>query len=279
VSAPARRGLRLGQYGMLAIVVAVADLPLLWIILNAFRPDSDNTAFPPRLRPSRVTLEHFESLFTLYGFGKYLLNSVVVSVLATAGAVVAGTAAAYALARFRGLVLSVVGRAALLAYIVPPILILVPITQILFGAGLGDNRWALAVLYVATLLPFALWMLRSYFGGVTVDVEEAAMIDGCSRFAAFRRVVVPQAAPGILSTAIFTFTAAWSEYLFVSTLMTSNEKLTANPAVYLLMGHMGTTSVGLLMSAAVVIVAPLVVLFIIAQRWLVPGIGAGAVKG
>jgi ABC-type glycerol-3-phosphate transport system permease component len=167
----------------------------------------------------------------------------------------------------------------LLAYLVPAILVLIPITQFLFSNGWGDNRIALTVLYAGIFLPFTIWLLRSYFQGVGVEVEEAAMIDGCSRIGAFLRVVIPQAIPGIVSTGIFTFNATWSEYLFVSSLMTTNSKLTANPAVFLLMGHMGTTSWGLLMSAAVIIVLPVLVLFFVAQRWVVSGISDGSVKG
>lgn len=267
------------QYILLGIVLSVSVLPLLWIVLNAIRPDSEISAYPPTFIPQEVTLTHFFDLFEIYQFHVYLMNSFLVSISATVVALVFGTMAAYAMSRFRFKALRAVGQLSLLAYLLPPILVLVPVTQILFGSGLGDNRLALAVLYVATLLPFALWILRSYFSGVAVDVEEAAMIDGCTRFGAFLRVVLPQATPGIISTAIFTFNAAWSEYLFASTLMTSTEKLPANPAVFLLMGHMGTESWGLLMAAAVTIVLPVMLLFLVAQRWLVAGLTEGALKG
>ncbi len=267
------------QYLLLALVLSASVIPLLWIVVNAIRPDSEISAYPPTFFPKELTLKHFTDLFEIYGFQQYLVNSVLVSLSATAVALVFGTMAAYAMSRFRFRLVRAVGELSLLAYLLPPILVLVPVTQILFGSGLGDNRLALAVLYVATLLPFALWILRSYFSGLSVDVEEAAMIDGCSRFGAFLRVVIPQALPGLVSTGIFTFNAAWSEYLFASTLMTSTEKLPANPAVFLLMGHMGTESWGLLMAAALTIVLPVLVLFLVAQRWLVAGLSEGAVKG
>ena len=267
------------QYVLLALVLSVSVIPLLWIVINAIRPDSEISAYPPTFFPKEFTLKHFTDLFEIYGFQQYLVNSMLVSLSATAVALVFGTMAAYAMSRFRFRLVRAVGELSLLAYLLPPILVLVPVTQILFGSGLGDNRLALAVLYVATLLPFALWILRSYFSGISVDVEEAAMIDGCTRFGAFLRVVIPQAMPGLISTGIFTFNAAWSEYLFASTLMTSTDKLPANPAVFLLMGHMGTESWGLLMAAASTIVLPVLVLFLIAQRWLVAGLSEGAVKG
>lgn len=267
------------QYVLLFAVVMVSVVPLLWMIVNAFRPNSVITAYPPSFLPKEITFEHFRQLFEIYGFHTYIINSLVVSLTATVVALLFGVTAAYAMSRFDFRAIRAVGELSLLAYLIPPILVLVPVTQLLFGNGLGDNRAALAVLYVATLLPFALWILRSYFSQFSVDVEEAAMIDGCTRFGAFIRVVLPQAIPGIVSTAIFTFNAAWSEYLFASTLMTSNEKLPANPAIFLLMGHMGTTSWGLLMAAALTIVLPVLVLFIFAQRWLVSGLSDGAIKG
>ncbi|SDT17649.1 carbohydrate ABC transporter permease [Jiangella sp. DSM 45060] len=281
-ASPARKPadfFRAGQYVMLVVVVLVADLPLVFMIFSAFRTEAANKQYPPGLDADALTLENFTSLFGTYGFGKYLQNSLVVSGVATAGVVILGTIAAYALSRFDFLPLRVVGRMAIVAYLIPPILILVPVTQVIFGAGLGDNLIALAALYTAVFLPFALWMLRSYFQGVAVQLEEAAMVDGCTRFGAFRRVVVPIAVPGVITAGIFTFAAAWSEYLYASTLMTSTSNMTANPATYLLMGHYGTTSAGLLMAAGLVIVAPVVVLYLIAQRWLVSGLAAGAVKG
>lgn len=270
--------LRLVQYVMMAVVLLFSAGPLVWVIINSVRPETEIAAYPPKLFPGELTGEHFSSLFGLYGFGTYLLNSFMVSTVATALALIMGTLAAYAMARFNFRLVRAIGELSLVAYLIPPILVLVPVTQILFGSGLGDNRAALAVLYTATLLPFALWILRPYFSGITVDIEEAAMIDRCTRFGAFLRVVLPQAVPGLVSTGIFTFNAAWSEYLFAATLMTSNSKLPANAAVFLLMGHMGTESWGLLMAAAVTIVAPVVVLFIFAQRWLISGLGEGAVK-
>lgn len=270
---------RVLQYIALALVVATSVIPMYWIVVNAIRPDYEIASYPPTFFPREFTLKHFTDLFEVYGFQTYLVNSVAVSSAATIVALVLGVMAAYAMSRFRFRLVRAVGELSLLAYLLPPILVLVPITQILFGNGLGDNRVALAVLYAATLLPFALWILRSYFTGLGIETEEAAMIDGCTRFGAFIRVVIPQALPGIASAAIFTFNAAWSEYLFASTLMTSNEKLPANPAVFLLMGHMGTESWGLLMAAAITIVLPVMVLFFMAQRWLVSGLSEGAVKG
>lgn len=270
---------RLGQYGLLLVVLAVSDLPLLWIVLTAFKPDHEIIAFPPTIVPEQFTLENFQNLFLISPFSSYLTNSLTVAVATTVLTVVLGMFAAYSFTRFRFRFLRGVGELSLFAYMVPPILVLVPIAQILTGLRLSNNLLALIVLYTATLLPFALWVLRSYFHGITVELEQAAMVDGCTRFGAFIRVVVPQAVPGLISTAVFTFNAAWSEYLFASTLMTSPTSLTLSPGLALLLDQTGVYSWGVLMAGSVIVVAPVVVLFIIAQKQLVGGLGEGAVKG
>jgi multiple sugar transport system permease protein len=264
---------------LLVIVLAVADLPLLWIILTAFKPDSEIIAFPPTIIPTQVTLENFTNLFLISPFGSYLTNSLIVATATTVLTVVLCTVAAYSLTRFRFRFLRGIGELSLFAYMIPPILILVPIAQVLTGLRLGNNLAALVILYTATLLPFALWVLRSYFHGITVELEQAAMVDGCTRFGAFIRVVIPQAVPGLISTAVFTFNAAWSEYLFASTLMTAPTSLTLSPGLALLMDQTGVYSWGVLMAGSVIVVMPVVILFILAQKQLVGGLSEGAVKG
>jgi ABC-type glycerol-3-phosphate transport system permease component len=270
---------RTGQYALLAIVVVVADLPLAWILLTALKPDTEIAAFPPTIIPHTFTLQNFQNLFAISAFGTYLVNSLVVAAATTVVTVVLGMFAAYAFTRFRFGFLRGIGELSLFAYMVPPILIIVPIAQIITGLHLDNNLAALVILYTATLLPFALWVLRSYFHGITVELEQAAMVDGCTRFGAFIRVVVPQAVPGLISTGVFTFNAAWSEYLFASTLMTSPKTLTLSPGLALLLDQTGVYSWGVLMAASVIVTLPVVILFVIAQKQLVSGWGDGAVKG
>ena len=269
---------RILQYALLVVVVAVSAGPLGWVVLTALKPDTEIMAYPPTLIPKALTFENFTNLFVVSGFGPYVVNSFVISAATTVMTAVLGVLAAYAVTRFRFPLLRWVGELSLFAYMVPPILVLVPIARLLSSVGLANNRIALSVLYTATLLPFAMWTLRSYFHGVAVDIEEAGMIDGCTRFGAFRRVVLPQAIPGLISTAVFTFNAAWSEYLFASTLLNDPGKLTISPGLALLLDQTGTYSWGLLMAAACVVVLPVLVLFVVAQRFLVTGLGDGVGK-
>ena len=270
---------RIGQYALLAVVVLITDVPLAWIFLTAFKADTEIATYPPTIFPREITFENFQNLFSISPFGSYLVNSLLVASVTTALTVVLGMFAAYAFTRFRFRFLRGVGELSLFAYMVPPILVLVPIAQIITGAHLANNLVALVILYTATLLPFALWVLRSYFHGITIELEQAAMVDGCTRFGAFMRVVVPQAVPGLIACAVFTFNAAWSEYLFASTLMTSPKTLTLSPGLALLLDQTGVYSWGVLMAASVIVTVPVVILFVVAQKQVVGGLGEGAVKG
>lgn len=269
---------RVLQYVLLVVTVIVSAGPLLWIVLTAFKPDTEIMAFPPTLLPSRITFDNFVNLFDVSGFGQYFVNSLVVSLSATVVTVVLGMVAAYALTRFRFPVLKWIGELSLFAYMVPPILVLVPIARLVSSLGLANNLFTLTLLYTALLLPFALWTLRSYLQGVAMQLEEAAMIDGCTRFGAFRRVVIPQTIPGMIACAVFSFNVAWSEYLFAATLMSDPTKLTISPGLALLLDQTGTYSWGLLMAAGAVVVLPVLVLFVIAQRFLVGGASEGTGK-
>lgn len=142
---PARRRgprpVRILQYLLLILVLVISAGPLVWVLINAIRPDSEIAAYPPTLFPQQLTGDHFVSLFTLYGFGTYVINSLVISTVATLGALVFGTLAAYAMARFDYRLVRVLGELSLVAYLIPPILVLVPVTQILFGSGPATTGW------------------------------------------------------------------------------------------------------------------------------------------
>jgi multiple sugar transport system permease protein len=270
---------RAGLHALLALTVLVMSAPLVWMLLSSLKPDQENAAYPPTLLPQTWTLENYRLLFTLSDFGTYLRNSCIVASVATVLTIVIGVSAAYALSRFHFRWLNGLAGVALFAYTIPPILVLVPIARIITGLGLGNSLSALIILYTATLLPFAIWVLRSYFNGLLIEIEQAAMIDGCTRFGAFVRVALPQAVPGIISTSIFTFNAAWSEYLFASTLTVSPGKLTLSPGLALLLDQTGVYSWGVLMAGAVVITIPVLLLFTLIQRRLVRGMSDGAVTG
>jgi multiple sugar transport system permease protein len=255
------------------------DAPLLWMVLSSLKPDSENAAYPPTFLPRTWTLTSFADLFRVSDFGTYLQNSLFLAATATSVTLILATLASYSLTRFRLRFVQFVGEVALFAYLIPPILLLVPIARLVAFAGLANNQLALLVIYTANMLPFGLWVLRAHFQGIAAELEGAAMIDGCGRFGAFVRVVIPQAVPGLISAGVFTFNASWSEYLYASTLLNSAEKMTLSPGLALLMDQTGVYSWGVLMAGSVIMVAPVIALFAIAQHQLVGGRAEGAIKG
>jgi multiple sugar transport system permease protein len=279
-SAVIKRALgRAGNYLLMLFFVVLMASPLLWMFISSIKTNQESTAWPPTLLPKQPTFDAYRDLFQISAFGTYLRNSVIVSVIATAAVIVFSLCAAYAMSRFRFRLLRGLGEISLFAYMVPPILLLVPIARMVTNLGLANNLVALVLLYTATQLPFGLWILRSYVNGIAIDLEQAAMVDGATRFMAFRHIIVPQTLPGIISTAVFTFNACWSEYLFASTLMTSPKRLTLSPGLTLLLDQTGVYSWAMLMAGSVVVVLPVIVLFIIVQKGLVSGMGEGALKG
>jgi multiple sugar transport system permease protein len=267
------------QYVLLILLILFSDLPLVWIALDSLKPDAEIVTYPPDILPKHPDLAQYFQLFQYAPFGTYMTNSAVLATLTTILVVIMATMGAYAFVRFDFRFLHGVSEASLFAYMVPSILLLVPIARLFLTVGLQNNPEALVLIYVARLLPFGLWTLRSYFQGISVDLEQAAMVDGCTRLGAFLRVVVPQAVPGMIATGIFTFNASWSEYLFGSTLLTAPSAMTTSPGLALLNTQSGIIHWGFLNAGAVLVTLPVLALFIIGQSQLVDAwSGQGAVK-
>ncbi len=272
-------GSRLFLYVLLLLILAINDLPLLWVADTSLKPEGEVIAFPPTGLPSSPTLQNYVRLFTVSNFGRYMLHSAVVATVVTSAVVILGTFGAYALVRFPFRFVRWLGEASLLAYMIPSILLLVPLVRIMYFLHLDNHLTSLMIIYTALAVPFTLWTLRSYFYGVAVELEQAAMVDGCTRFGAFLRVVVPQAIPGMIAAAVFAFNASWGEFLFASTLITDPNALTLSPGLLILIPSHGIEQWGMLMAACVLMTLPLIVLFIVFQRQLVETWGEGAVKG
>jgi multiple sugar transport system permease protein len=254
--------------------------PLIWMVITAFEPDSETSGYPPTLWPTHPTLANFGNLFKISPFADFYANSLIAAGTAAILTIVVSSLAAYAITRFHYRIFEVLAGLGLIAYMLPSILVVVPVVEIAQTLHATDSVPALAVLYTAYFTPFGLWLLRSYFAGIPVELEEAAMVDGTTRFGAFRRVVLPQAVPGIIATAIFTFSVAWNEYLYASVLLYSpqHQTLSAGMAVFLI-GQLDSYSWGVLMAGAVLMTVPVIIMFIFLQRHLVAGWGGGAVKG
>ena len=261
------------------LVVAVITFPLFWIASTAFRPETELFVRPPRFLPQHYTLENFTKLIVDTPFLTYFRNSAIVALLTTAMVIGVGVLAAYSLVRFRNRAQRVVERAILVTYLLPSVVLFLPIYLILSKLGLVNSLFGLVIAYTTFALPFAVWLLRSFIEAIPVEVELAAMVDGASRMEAFFDVVLPQALPGIISTALFTFILAWNEYLYALVLTNADSAKTLPPGVMTILTSSYNIEWGMLMAASVLMSLPLILSFAFMQRHLTRGFGAGAVKG
>ena len=260
--------------GLLVFVLG----PLYWIAVTAFKSEGQIVMRDHDLWPTPWTLEQFGDLFTTKPFGRWYLNTLLVSAASTAVALVCAALAGYALARLRfrgaqGFTVTV-----LLTYVMPGALLFIPLYQLLIGVRLTDSLWSLVVTYPTFTLPFATWLLTGYFASIPVELEEAALVDGCTRLQAFRRVVLPLAKPGLLAVALFTLTNAWNEFLFAFVFITKDEYKTLPVGMQsMIIGDV--VPQGQLAAASLLVSIPVVVMYAFGQRFLTEGLTAGAVKG
>ncbi|MET9000306.1 ABC transporter permease subunit [Amycolatopsis sp. NPDC004169] len=252
--------------------------PLYWMTVTAFKSDDQIVARTDDLWPTPWSTEQFTNLFTGHAFGTWYVNTLLVSVASTVIALVCAALAGYALARlkFRGSESFTV--TILLTYVMPGALLFIPLYQLMSGIGLNDSLWSLVLAYPTFTLPFATWLLVGYFKSIPADLEEAALVDGCTRLGAFRRIVLPLAKPGLLAVALFTLTNAWNEFLFAFVFITKDEYKTL-PVGMQSMIFGDVVPQGQLAAASLLVSVPVVLMYGFGQRFLTEGLTAGAVKG
>jgi arabinogalactan oligomer / maltooligosaccharide transport system permease protein len=276
----------IAAHALLVLAVAFALYPVLWVVSLAF---SGARPVAPQLLPvpHAPTLEHLRTVVsttrvgpdgTTWLFGRQLANSLIVSLATAAVGVVVAIPAAYALARFR-FVGKERGVAALLAtQMFPTVASAIPLYLILNALHLLNSRTGLVVCYASTSVPFSIFQLRAAFEGIPVDLEEAAMVDGATRFGAFVRVVLPAARPAIAVTALFAFMSAYNEFILAATLLDREEMFTLPVVLQRYIGEYDARW-DRFAAGALVVTLPVMALFYAAQRHLVAGLTAGGVKG
>jgi multiple sugar transport system permease protein len=275
----ARRKLIVGRvlsYAALGVAVALILFPVYWMIITSLKLPREIYRVPS-LWPQVFTLDNYETLFEK-GFLLAIRNSLIVASIVTLISVLISAFAAYSMVRFRYRFRGVIGRLILFAYLTPTSLLFIPLSIVMANLGLGNSLHGLILVYLTFSLPLSTWLLQGYFRGVPRELEEQGMIDGLSRFGALIRIVLPLSAPGLAAVSIFTFTGAWNELLLALVLVTSESQRTAPLAL----NYLITSDVlpwGPLMAGAVVSSVPLMILYFIAQRFMVQGMTAGSVKG
>ena len=261
----------------LLVLAALVLLPFWWVASGSVKLPKEIIQREPTMVPHSFTTQHFEKLFSSSDFPTYLVNSLLVALASTAATVALALPAAYAFFRMDFPGRAALYRAILLAYAFPGVVVLIPLYGLFSAAGLVDSRISLVIVNVAFALPFAIWMMRSFLASVPREIEEAAVVDGAPVATILLRIMVPLIAPGIASVAVFAFIASWTEYLFASVLIVSDERRTI-PVGFA--GIIGQYQIdwGLLLAGATAATIPVVLLFALVGRWFVAGLTEGAVK-
>ena len=266
------------HYLMLAGFVVFALFPLFWLLKVSITPDNLLYAEGVRLWPSHFTLDHYASVLSHTQFPLFFRNSVIVSGSTAMLSTVLAAAAGYAFSRFhfRGR-FWIVGLM-LVTQMFPLVMIIAPIFRLLSPLGLTNSLTGLIIVYTAFNLPFASFLMQTFFDAIPKELEEAALLDGASRFAALWRIIVPLTLPGLAATLGFVFTAAWSELLF-ALMLNSSSAVSTFPVGLLAFVSKFSVDFGQMMAAGVLALLPVCLFFVFIQRYLVQGLTAGAVKG
>ena len=257
---------KIGIVATLMLPVAFVALPYLWMALSSFTPSKD--LYGDRVFPSSFTLIHYKDLFIKTNFGSQFLNSTIVGVLATVICLIVSTLAGYSLSRFQPR--WNLERYLLIIYMIPTVLLVIPILLLFSRLGLTSTYLGLALGHSTFMLPFATLILAAYFNQIPKSLDEAALVDGMGRLEALGRIILPLALPGIVATGVVIFAFSWNDYVFAYTLIAVKQKQTLPVGVAeLAVGQ--TLEWSLLMSAAVMITLPMLLFFLFVQRKLLSG--------
>jgi multiple sugar transport system permease protein len=269
-------GSKVVTYGLLAVFVIMVAVPLFWMVTTAIKTNrelyEDFSYFP-----QRPTLENFVRVIVREKLLTNIRNSFSVAMITTLITVIVSSLAAYSIVRYRYPGRDWIGRLILFKYLLPSAMLIVPLYVIVTALGLGNTQQGLILTYMTFTIPFCTWMLMGYFRGMPVELEEQAMVDGCTKLGAMLRILLPLSAPGLVASAIFSFTLAWNEFLLA--LVITMDQSTMTVPIKLSMMVVGDQYIwGQLMAGAVLASIPVGILYFIGQRFVVQGLAAGAVK-
>ena len=268
---------RILTYGCLALFVVMVAVPLFWMVTTAIKTDKElyeDFSYFPR----RPTLQNFVRVIERDDLLTNIRNSLAVALTTTAITIVVSALAAFSIVRYRYRGRELIGRFILFKYLLPTAMLFVPLYALVTALGLGNTLQSLMLTYLSFTVPFCTWMLMGYFRSIPPELEEHAMVDGCTKVGALIRILLPLSAPGLVASAIFSFTLAWNEFLLA--LVFTVDQRTMTVPIRLSMMVVGDQYIwGQLMAGAVLASVPVAVLYFIGQRFIVQGLAAGSVKG
>ena len=263
---------------VLSPLLGIILFPFAVMLFTALKPRAEVFSYPPRWLPSELHWQNFGEMWQAADFGTALWNSTLISLGSTLLVLILSVPAAYAMARTNFAAKQPFRQFLLATQMLSPILVVLGIFHLVVSIGLVDNKFALVLIYAAFNIAFAVWMLQSYFASIPVELEEAALIDGCSRWRAIVSIFVPLAAPAMVVTSIFTFINSWNEFVVALTLLRSQNNFTLPLRIFSLVGGRYTVEWEQVMAATLLATLPVAIVFSWLQRYLVRGLTVGAVK-
>jgi multiple sugar transport system permease protein len=266
------------SYAVLITLLILVVFPFYWMIVTSFKSEDQMRSLTSMFWPSPFATENYDQLVKKTEFVSWYGNSVIVSISSTLVATAIGTIGAYALARLKFFGRGFMASATLITYLVPPSILFIPLYAQIKNLGLANSLAGLIAAYPSFTVPFVTWLLMGYFESIPEELEEAAMIDGATRFGAFRRIVLPLAAPGLLAAALYAFTQAWNEFLYALVFIT-DARLRTLPVGLASFITGDVYGWGYLMAGAVLTTLPVIGAYIYLQKYMVEGLTAGSVKG
>jgi multiple sugar transport system permease protein len=269
-----------GHFGTLAAFVTFAAFPFYWMLITTFKETRDllNTENNPWVYSDPPTLEHLDVLFNETLYGQWLINTAVVGVAVVIITLVLAVPAGYSLARLTGRWTQHLAIGIFLTYLVPPTILFIPFSRVIADFGLQDSLWSLVLVYPSFTVPFCTWLLMAFFKAIPRDLEEAAMIDGLSRFGAFFKVVMPVSIAGVLTVVIFAFTLVSQEFVYALTFITSSKQLTVSVGVPTFLVRGDVYFWGSLMAACLIASVPIAIIYNLFVDRFIAGFTVGAIK-
>lgn len=265
-------------YALITLIALILLFPFFVAISTAFKDVQEVYSTPPYWLPKRLAWENFVHIWQKYPLANYFINSLIIATGSTILATVLCVPAAYAFARLRFF-----GRKSLLFLLLvvqmfSPIIVVIALYKLIIALHLIDTQLSLIIVNAVFTLAFAIWMMNGYFATIPKEIEEAALIDGCSRWQTMMRITLPIAMPGIVTVIIYTFISAWNEFMFALTFINSTDKRPLTVGLYNFVGRW-QVSWQYLMAAALLAILPVILLFMVIEKQLVQGLAGGAVKG
>jgi multiple sugar transport system permease protein len=277
----AKVGTKVLHWGVLLIFTALLAFPFYWMVITTFKQNSDlyDLQNNPFIFNAKPTLEHLKFLFGQTMYLRWLANTAVVGVIVVAVTLLLAIPAAYALARLTGRWGQRLGVLIFLTYLIPPTLLFIPLSRVISFLGLQDTIWSVAVVYPSFTVPFSIWLLMGFFKSIPRELEDAAMVDGLTRFGAFVKMVVPISLSGILTVVIFTFTLVTQEFVYALTFISpeQNQMVGVGIPIFLIRGDVYYW--GSLMAACLIASLPIAFLYNLFLDRFIAGFTVGAVKG